>query len=154
MNKLKSIWYWIPWFSLCGCSAHKPIAKYPSEGIHQCGAEVVQADGSTWVTPCWPESHWKKPYCVKGCDCNEGRAKVREWNARTKLIIGGLILIITSILVWLRILSEAARRCHQEREQIDEGTRRWSSLSHETQTKRLGSGSESSGTRYRDEAAD
>jgi hypothetical protein len=48
-----------------GCGAHKPI--YPSEGIHQCGAEVVQADGSTWVTPCWPESKWRKPYCVKGC---------------------------------------------------------------------------------------
>jgi hypothetical protein len=41
--------------------------KYPGEGIHGCGVEVEQADGSTWVTPCWPESKWKKPYCVKGC---------------------------------------------------------------------------------------
>jgi hypothetical protein len=41
--------------------------KYPSEGTHGCGVEVVQADGSTWVTPCWPESKWKKPYCVNGC---------------------------------------------------------------------------------------
>lgn len=53
--------------TISGCAAHKSVVKYPSEAVYGCGVEVVQKDGSTWVTPCYPESRWKKPYCVKVC---------------------------------------------------------------------------------------
>jgi hypothetical protein len=58
-----------------GCAAQKPKAAVPAPDMPPhatCGARVIfefedDKHQETWVYPCWPESHYQKPYCVKGC---------------------------------------------------------------------------------------